>query len=78
MTDHVAGESDKWYVAGYYPRLSGRTQSGASDPADHAFMAYHPFSANFMLAPWDIKDSKIDSYERVPYKRVNVVVSPVV
>ena len=60
-----------WYCAAYFPSLHGRKQDSIGE--EHApYMTYHPFGANFMLCFWNIADSKIDSYERVPYKRVDV------
>ena len=72
----VPGESNEWYVSGYFPRLHGRKQDSINE-SDAPYMAFHPFGANFLLAPWDIADSRIDSYARVPYKRVVCEVKPV-
>ena len=63
----IAGDSHDWYVASYYPAMNGRKQACMVAPSE-----FHPFGAIWLLHPWDIEDSKIDTYERVPYKRVNV------
>jgi hypothetical protein len=73
----VTGESDDWYVSGYFPHMNGRTQDDIGNPKYDSFLPYHPFGASWYMSPWDIKDSKIDSYERVPYKRVNVDVQAI-
>lgn len=53
-------EENEWYVSGYMP-LKNMTPE-----VQH----FHPFGINFILAPWDIKDSKVDDGEIKPYKRI--------
>lgn len=60
----IAGDTRDWYVAGYYGNVTARKQE-IKGPNE-----FHPFGNSFMLAPWDIADSKIDTYARTPYKRV--------
>lgn len=61
-----------WYVAGYMQ----------SNDLKSPFTEFHPFGENFLLAPWDIPNSKIDDYERTrdgaprPYKRVPMTITP--
>lgn len=40
------------------------------------FAQFHPFGANFMLLTWDLPDA-IDRYDRTPYTRIAMAVSPV-
>lgn len=72
----LAGMTHEWYVAGYYPAHTGRTPQINKD-CKPEFSQYHPFGMDWLLMEWDIADQKIDSYARVPYKRVNVDVTPV-
>ena len=61
----VADDSREWYVAAYYLAYRGRGKQAQAERNE-----YHPFGNSFMLAPWDVPDSTIDQYERVPYRRV--------
>ena len=60
----VNGDTREWYVAGY----SGQIKYGKQ--AEQEVDQYHPFGNDFLLAPWDRTDQKIDSYEDTPYRRV--------
>lgn len=60
----IVGDDRDWYVAAYYGTLTGRKQE-AKEPNE-----FHPFGNSFMLAPWNIADSKIDLHERVPHPRM--------
>ena len=68
----MPGDSRDWYVAGYYGAVKARKQA-TMPPAE-----FHPFGNSFLLAPWDVVDSKIDTYERHPYKRVAIDVRTLV
>ena len=61
-------DATDWYVAAYYGNVVNRRQETA-EPNE-----FHPFGNSFILAPWDIADSKIDQYERHPYRRVPMVI----
>lgn len=52
-----------WYVCGYYQQDS------------QEFQEYHPCGRNFMLAPWDIPNSKIDDGEPKIYTRKELKVT---
>jgi hypothetical protein len=56
----------EWYVAGYMP----------SDKLTEATMRHHPFGANFVLAPWDVPDTRIDTGALRPYVRSEMQVEP--
>ena len=72
----LAGMAHECYVACYYPAHKGRTPQINND-CKLEFSQYHPFGMDWHISPWDIADSKIDSFERVPYKRVVCEVKPV-
>jgi len=57
----IDGRADglDWYVAAYYQK----------DPVEVQFAQFQPFGPNFLLAPWDVPDTKIDTYEPKPYIR---------
>jgi hypothetical protein len=81
--DHVCftrgSDSRDWYVAGYWPPQKGRKQS-AMAPAP-SLAHYHPFGPSFILMAWDIPgqpENKIDTYERKPYQRISMTVTPAV
>lgn len=59
----IDGDARDWYVACY------ATQEAAENPQ---YAEFHPFGQSFQLAPWDIADSRIDQYARVPYRRVAI------
>lgn len=67
---NLQGDTRDWYVAGYFPSYSGRKPQPV-----HAATEYQPFRNMFLLSPWDNLDTKIDTYERVPYKRVAMALS---
>lgn len=55
----------EWYTAAHMD----------SDPGAQ-FAPFHPFGANFILAPWEVPGGeKIDHYEPKPYVRVPLEVS---
>ena len=63
----VDDDSRDWFVAGYYGDVVRRKQKTAT-PSE-----FRPFGNSFLLAPWDSPDgTKIDTYARVPYRRVKM------
>ena len=67
----IPGDKRDWYIASYFPISKNRCQPLPQDIDPE----YHPFGPNFMLTPWTVKDSQIDSYEKAPYKRIEISVT---
>lgn len=57
-----------WYIASYAPAVVDHKQA---DAIDSAFSDFHPFSASFQLAPWDLPET-LDKFEPTPYRRVEI------
>jgi hypothetical protein len=55
-------DGHEWYVAAYLDSIADKAQ----------FAEFHPFGPNFILAPWDIPGTKVDTGERKPYTRIPV------
>jgi hypothetical protein len=54
-------EGMDWYVSGYVQSVDVLLNP--------KWAGSHPFGLHFMLAPWNIPNSKIDDYEPKPYVR---------
>jgi hypothetical protein len=66
----VEGETNEYYVASYSGRVHNRKQEYVAPGKE-----YHPFGNDFILTPWTVPGQKIDTYARVPYKRVQVTIA---